>query len=167
MLSGSDSNYPYRPLTQEEAAAKQDAILVRGKSNWREDEPAPQREEDAIREGVPVKKVERANNFFQESMSAASFRNQSAEQVVRLTWRLPGGGEKTTIAKRKPLGINFPLNTTPLKILRDPRPGTHAAEIGIKEGWELIQINDTFLPSDTSFYEVDTMLHCVLGMLPS
>merc|ERR1712023_238980 len=142
------------------AAAPAARTPAKKKSWWREDAAAP---EEEAPHGTEPKSVERAKTFVEKSMSPTTFK---ADPEARLTWKTPTGEEKTVVAKKKPLGLIFTANQLPIKI-NEERPNGHGAEIGIKVGWVLTKINDTDITSkDTSFYEVDTMLHTVVGMLP-
>jgi hypothetical protein len=85
---------------------------------------------------------------------------------ITLTWKTPAGEEKTVVARKKPLGLTFVGNKLPIKIT-DEKAGSHAAEIGIKVGWTLTKIGDNDITDCETFYEVDTMLHTVIGALPA
>jgi len=86
-------------------------------------------------------------------------------EAMPLKFRTNNGELKQTCAYKKPLGITFP-SKLPIKITEE-KPGCHATAIGIKVGWELLEINYIDITKMNTFPEVMTILKREVTSLPS
>eukprot|EP00929_Paragymnodinium_shiwhaense_P075961 TRINITY_DN38937_c0_g1_i1.p2 TRINITY_DN38937_c0_g1~~TRINITY_DN38937_c0_g1_i1.p2 ORF type:complete len:139 (+),score=28.94 TRINITY_DN38937_c0_g1_i1:66-482(+) len=64
----------------------------------------------------------------------------------------PDGSTKTVLFKRRPLGFDFEKKA-PLVVKRI-KPGSHAAELGVKTGWTMMAINGVSLASVQDFQDL-------------
>jgi len=85
--------------------------------------------------------------------------------AVPLKFKRNNGEVRQTYAYQKPLGLSF-NQTLPIKISAE-KPGSHGNDIGIKVGWELLEVNYKDVTKMTSYDEVVALLKGEVDQLPT
>ena len=81
---------------------------------------------------------------------------------LEITFLLPRASTQTLVFKKKPLGLDF--NRHMPVTIKHVRPGTHAEELGVQEGWQVKAIHG-YDATRASFNDVYTALKDASALL--